>query len=264
MAPHEFCVYGAGKDWDEGLLSRAVYLNTEQWHTGWFTLAYKFMIRSNKAIDINPASACGLQHLGIRTAFLPILPLEGTPFRVDRTSISPAFGQARHIRDLTYSDTLANRPYDVLFVGAANARREAALASLAPVLADHDAFIHCPRFKGPVRAGNPDMMSTSDFVQIARNTKILLSIHQGESRYFEWHRLFLFGIMEGCVVLTEPCIPNPFVKGGRDFLECELKDMPERLRWLLETTEGQAEMNRARANCDRFRNGDVDWMRAVA
>lgn len=264
VAPHEFCVYGPGKAWGEKQLREAVFLNTEQWHTGWFSLAYKFMVMSNKAIDMNPASASGLQGLGIRTAFLPILPMDETPFYVGKTPLSDGFAKARYIHDLTYPDTLLDRPYDVLFVGVANARREAALASLAPVLAGHESFVHCPRFNGPLRQGDPDIMSTADLVQIARNSKILLNIHQGESRYFEWHRLFLFGIMEGCVVLTEPCIPNAFVQAGRDFLECELEELPDRLRWLLETAEGETEMRRIRANCDRLRQGGTDWMRATA
>lgn len=264
VAPHEFCVHGPGKDWSEAQLAEVIYLNTEQWHTSWFSLAYRFLTLSNKAIDMNPASASGLQSMGIRTAFLPLLPMEGTPFHVANAPISDEFGKARYIRDLTYPDTLAERPYDVLFVGAANPRREAALASLAPVLADHEPFLHCPSFNGPVRQGDPDMMATSDLVQIARNSKILLNIHQGESRYFEWHRLFLFGIMEGCVVLTEPCIPNAYVEAGRDFLECPLEDMPKRLRWLLETAEGHEQMSRIRANCDRLRENATDWKKIAA
>lgn len=264
VAPHEFCVHGPGKKWREPLLRQAIYLNTEQWHTSWFSLAYKFLKLSNKAIDMNPASAAGLQALGIETAFLPLLPMAGSPFEVSRAPLSDGFAKARYIEKLTYPEMLAQRPYDVLFVGASNPRREKALATLAPVLADHEAFIHCPRFDGPVRQGDPDMLATGDLVQIARNAKILLNIHQGESRYFEWHRLFLFGIVEGCVVLTEPCIPNRYVEAGEHFLECRLQDMPERLRWLLETPEGQAEMGRIRNNCDQLRARTSDWSRLAA
>ena len=70
--------------------------------------------------------------------------------------------------------------------------------------------------------------------------------------------------MEGCVVLTEPCIPNPFVEAGTDYLECELEAMPERLRWLLETPEGQAEMARIQANCHRLRQRAGDWGQLAA
>jgi len=208
---------------------------------------------------MNPASAAGLQRLGVDTAFLPLLPLAASPFEVGRAKVSEAFAKARYIHALTYPDGLADRPYDVLFVGAANTRRESALAALAPILADHEPYVHCPRFKGPVRQGDPDMMSTSDIVQLARNSKILLNIHQGESRYFEWHRLFLFGVIEGCIVLTEPCIPNAFVEAGTHYLECPVDDMPERLRWLLETDAGRAEMLRIRENCDCLRRDSADW-----
>lgn len=264
VAPHEFCVHGPGKAWGKQQLAQAIYLNTEQWHTSWFSLAHRFIVQSGKAIDMNPASASGLQGIGIRTAFLPILPLDGTPFSVAEAALTDAFVRSRYVAKLTYPVALAERPYDVLFVGASNARREAALGVIAPVLSEHEAFVHCPRFDGPVRKGDPDMMSTSDLAQIARNAKILLNIHQGESRYFEWHRLFLFGIMEGCVVLTEPCIPNGYLHAGRDYLECELSEMPERLRWLLETADGRAEMERVRANCERLRQGSPQWMKVAA
>jgi hypothetical protein len=264
VAPHEFCVHGRGKGWEELPLKRAIYLNTEQWHTGWFSHTYRYLILSNKAIDMNPASAAGLQSLGIRTAFLPITPLAGTPFSVVDAPLSHDFAKNRYLRPLSYPKELSERPYDVLFVGASNTRREAALASLAPVLAEHDTYLHCPRLNGPMRRGDPDTMMTSDLVQLARNAKILLNIHQGESRYFEWHRLFLFGIMEGCVVLTEPCIPNTLVEADRHYLECELEAMPARLRWLLETTAGRSEMQRIRANCHQLREAAGDWARLAA
>ncbi|WP_226018774.1 hypothetical protein [Novosphingobium sp. FKTRR1] len=264
VAPHEFCVHGIGNTWESHLLRDATYLNTEQWHTTWFTLAYKHILLSNKVIDINPASAAGLKRLGADTVFLPMVPLEGTPFDVPDTPISSAFGRSRFVLPLGYPDALTDRPYDVLFVGAANPRRESALAQLAPVLADHTAFVHCPRFNGPVGPDDPDIMRTSDVAQIARNAKILLNIHQGESRYFEWHRLFLFGLMEGCVVLTEPSLPNAFVEAGTHFLECEIEEMPGMLRWLLESPEGNGELQRIHGNNARLRQSALEWVRGQA
>lgn len=259
VAPHEFCVYGPGKYWSESDLAKVTYFNTEQWQTSWFTLSLGFIKKSNRALDLNSASAAGLRKLGINAAFVPILPLSGTPFDVGKASVSKTFADSRFIRDLRYPVSVLTRPYDILFVGAANARREAALASMAAVLARHEAFIHCPRFRGPVRPESPDLMSTSDLVQIALNTKILLNIHQGASHYFEWHRLFLFGMMQGCLVLTEKTIPNSYVKSGDHYIECDVGEMPDRLSWLLETDEGQKTILRINENCRKLRLESANW-----
>ncbi len=257
-APHEFCVYGQGREWPASALEAAIYLNTEQWHTTWFSLAYAFIQRSRRALDMNPESAAGLAALGIDTAFLPLLPLPGSPFAVEDGPISSAFARDRDIKALTFPDRFRERPYDLFFVGALNDRRAIALANMAECLAGHDSFLHCARLAGPVRPGDPDAMATSDVVKIARNSKILLNIHQGDSHYFEWHRLFLFGIMEGCVVVTEPCLPNQWVRSGTHYIECEAAEMPDRLDRLLGTPAGREEMERVHANCRRLRTVALD------
>jgi hypothetical protein len=246
VAPHEFCVHGAGRLWPEELQSRTVPVNTEQWHTGWFTHALRFIRKSGVGLDINPSSASGLAALGYRVAFVPLVELG--PFQVDRAPLSPEFAAARAIEPLTYPAAAADRPYALLFIGACNARRSGLLGALAPDLARHQAFVHCPRFDGPVRAGDPDAMRTSDAVQLARNARILLNLHQGEGRYFEWHRLFLLGIAKGCVVVSEPCLPNPWVIEGTHYICCEADRLAETINWLLGTTEGSAECDRIRRN----------------
>ena len=255
VAPHEFCIYGEGKDWPDTALNTAVYLNTEQWHTSWFALAYRFILRSRRALDMNPASASGLSALGIGTAFVPLLPLNGSPFAVEDGPISDDFARDRDLLPLTYPADILDRPYDIFFVGALNERRGMVLSHLGETLAERDALIHCPRHKGPVRTDDPDAMQTKDVVRIARNSKILLNVHQGESRYFEWHRLFLFGIMEGAVVVTEPSLPNSFVTAGTHYIECEAADMPAVIERLLDTPSGRDELTRIHANCRALRAG---------
>ncbi len=250
VAPHEFCVHGPGRAWSTDQRQQAIYLNTEQWHTSWFSLSLQFMLESNRgALDINPSSAAGLARLGIKTGFVPLLPLAGSCFDFPSGAISSQITQHKYIKPLSYPETFTARPYDLCFLGVGNERRNKALAGLATTLGQFDSFIHCPRLSGPVRVGNPDMMSSSDFAQIARNSKILLNIHQGDSHYLEWHRIFLSGIMEGCVVVTEPCCPVRFIESGVHYIEASLNEMPALLTELLSSSQGKRRLDEVHRNC---------------
>lgn len=243
VAPHEFCACGPGLEWSDERCRRAAYLNTEQWHTSWFALSLRYLKKSQVGLlDLNPSSAAGLTGLGMPTAFLPLLPLEGSCFDVPDEEIDPAFTRLKFIKPLTYPADVFERPYDVAFVAVMNDRRGKALAKMAECLSRHDSFLHCPRFVRPVQSGDPDMLNVRSFTQIARNSKIMLNIHQGDSHYLEWQRVFLVGIMEGCLVLTEPCTPNQIVKPGENYLECNIDDMPTMLEYLLETDAGRKTM----------------------
>lgn len=262
VAPHEYCIHGPGADWSEAQFRLAVHLNTEQWHTSWFSLAYSVMARSGRVLDINPASARGLARLGLRAGFLPILPREGGVFSFPRVPLSAQIATFRAVRPLTYADTFFERTYDILYVAALNDRRARILAALSPVLSGHDCFLHTPALTGPVTAKSANMIATGDCAQLARNAKILLNIHQGDSHYFEWHRLFLSGIWEGAVVVTEPCIDTGILKPGVHYLEVEAGLMGDYLDWLLRTPEGQGTLQQVHVNCADLRR-DVEAGRTV-
>lgn len=255
VAPHEYCIHGPGRHWPADRFAQAVSVNTEQWHTSWFSLALGVMMRSRKALDINPASARGLCKLGIATAFLPIHPAEGPTFAFPRAPLSPQTASPRWVKPLTYPDRFADRPYDILYVAALNDRRARVLAGLASRLAQYDCFLHTPLLQGPVTARSANMIPSADLAQLARNSRILLNIHQGRSGYFEWHRLFVSGIHEGCVVVTEPCVDTGIFVAGRHYLEVEAGAMGPYLDWLLGTDAGQHKMAEVHAACAVFRNG---------
>lgn len=257
VAPHEFCVHGPGKGWSVERLGEAIYVNTEQWHTSWFSLAFGVMSRSGKVLDINPASARGLCKLGMRAGFLPLVPTEGTTFNFPHAPLSTQTAGLRAIKPLTYPEDFAERPYDVLYVAALNERRARVLSQIAPNLAWHDCFLHTPLLQGPVNARSANMIPSADFNQLARNSRILLNIHQGESRYFEWHRLFVSGICEGCVVVTEPCIDTGVLTAGVHFLEIEAALMGDYVDWLLRTAEGKQKMAEIHRNCTEIRAGSI-------
>lgn len=248
VAPHEYCVHGPGVEFSPDVAEQVLHVNLEQWQTSWFSLALDKMLKSRKALDINPLSAKGLSRLGIKAGFLPLLPAQGGVFDLGKAPPSRQLTQLRAIKPLTYPRDILKRPYDILFVGYLNERRAQALAGLGHALSGFDCFVHAPRFNGPVIAENPNMIGARDLAQIAQNAKLLLNIHQGESHYFEWHRLVVSGIAQGCVPLTEPCADIGIVKPGQHYIEATIEEMPARIEWLLGTKQGRAEINRLHEN----------------
>ncbi|MCT8997416.1 hypothetical protein [Chelativorans intermedius] len=244
VAPHEFFVIGAGRAWSDKRISRAVCLNTEQWQTPWFARCFSYISKSELGVlDINPNSASGLQALGLKASFVPLLPLEGTAFAQDRRAISDTLRKHKLIKNLNYPSDINQRPYDVLYVAAHNSRREKVLSLLSETLSEYECFIHSPRFSGPIIEGDLDMLSGSDFTQIALNAKVLLNIHRDDVGYFEWHRIFLYGIMNGSVVITEPCLRNPYLRPGENYIESSVTEIPELLHGLFRTDEGRKRLS---------------------
>jgi hypothetical protein len=255
VAPHEFCALGPGRHWTADQYADAVYVNTEQWQTSWFALSLKYLRRTHRGVlDLNPSSAQGLAKLGMRTAFLPLLPLPGSCFDFsEKQPLSRHVTWHKFIEPLSYPDRLEERPYDVLCCGVLNDRRAKGLAAMAPVLARHRCFIHVPRFNRPIKQGEPDVLSAEDFGQIARNSKIMLNIHQGESHYIEWQRAFLVGMMQGAIVVSEPCYPNRFVRPGVHYVETSLERMGAVITELLTTQAGKEKMSEIHGNITDMR-----------
>lgn len=115
IAPHEFMIYGEGKQWSDDRIENSIYLNTELWQTSWFTLSLRYMQKSKLGcLDINPTSAAGLAQLGIRAAFLPILPLPGSCFEQIRQPATASLTARRYVRALEYTEDFEKRIYDML------------------------------------------------------------------------------------------------------------------------------------------------------
>ena len=239
VAPHEFFFVGPGKSWDEERRNQVVHLNTEQWQTPWFAKCFSLIASSKRGtLDMNPNSAAGLAQLGLKSAFLPIVPFSGSVFEQKRQPINEAFSRLKYIPELDYADEIGCRVYDIAYVAVSNPRRNKALAEMAGTLSSFRCFIHTPRFSRPITRDDPNMLSGSDLTQIARNSKIILNIHRDHVGYLEWHRIFLYGVVNGCVVVTEPCFRNDYIEEGKNFLAAPLEKIPELLNQLLRTEDG--------------------------
>ena len=266
VAPHEFCELGPGRHWTADQYADAVYVNTEQWQTSWFALSMKFAKQSSRGVlDLNPSSAQGLVKLGLKAAFLPLLPLPGSCFDFSGTrSLSEHVTRLKFIGSLDFPTDFHERDYDLICCGVLNERRGKALARLAPVLSAYRCFIHMPRFNRPIKPGEPDVLAAADFAQIARNSKIMLNIHQGESHYLEWQRVFLVGMMSGAVVVSEPCYANDFVQPNVHYIEARLEDMPRVVADLLSTEDGRRRMSEIHANVTGLRDAIAAGERFMA
>lgn len=249
VAPHEFFVIGPGRSWEPERIAQVAHVNTEQWQTPWFAKCFYHLISSARGVfDINPNSAAGLVQLGAKAAFLPIVPQEGSVFEQKRMPVTPELTKLKYIRPLDYPEDILDRVYDIAYVAVANPRRNKALADLAPHIAPYRNFIHTPRFSRPITRDDPDMLGGRDLTQIARNAKILLNIHRDHVGYLEWHRIFLYGVMNGCVVVTEPCFANDHILDGRNYISASLSEMPALLKELLETDSGRKRLREISAN----------------
>lgn len=249
VAPHEFFVIGPGQSWDPERIAQVAHVNTEQWQTPWFAKCFYHLMNSVRGVfDINPNSAAGLVKLGAKAAFLPIVPQEGSVFEQKRMPVTPEFAKLKYIGPLDYPEDVLDRVYDIAYVAVTNPRRSKALADLAPHIAPYRNFIHTPRFSRPITRDNPDMLGGRDLTQIARNSKILLNIHRDHVGYLEWHRIFLYGVMNGCVVVTEPCFANEHIVDGRNYISASLSEMPALLKELLETESGRKRLREISGN----------------
>lgn len=255
VAPHEFMVIGAGAGWSPERTRAAIYVNTEQWQTSWFSLTLNFVQQSNAGvIDINPNSAAALEALGFRSAFLPLLPSPGSPFDTSALpGINDKISQLKYLRPPAGTPDYFMRPYDLLFVGVSNDRRDHVLGELSGYLARWPSFVHCPALSGPLQPDDPNALSAAELNELASRSKIMLNIHRDNVSYFEWHRIVLTGIANGSVVVTENCHSNQYLEAGVHYLECAIEDMGEYLEFLLESDEGQKKLKIISQNVSKMR-----------
>ncbi len=233
VAPHEFFLLGAGRDLASAeWLGRAAVFNTEQMHTSWFSLSMPALIRAGIVLSIDHETAQALRHTGANAHFLPlVLSHSGSDAEGLRglRSWGPAVKAAGGAPDSPW----AERPVDIAFIGTLFPRRERFFAGSAERLAGYRSHLHLPKLRGPLQPQGLDTLSAASAGAIARRTKVLLNIHQSEQAYFEWHRIVCLGMLNGAVVLSEPCSPVPGLVPGVHYLEADLDHFPDLLDELL-------------------------------
>ena len=253
VAPHEFFVLGEGKRWaNDAFVRSAIMLATEQVQSPWFARSLIFLLRAKAVADINEQNAALLRkgrvnaaavQPGYSPSFLPLA--APAPALPDLPNLPNAE------RDFEPSESFAERPLDLLFLGSHTARRERLLDQMALRSTGLRTYIHLRHMDRPLQPATDPMASTAVTAALLMRSKVLLNIHRDDDPYFEWWRLMQAFWLK-TVVVTEPCFPHSLYKPGRHFFEETPGQIPQLLDWLTRSDEGRAKAEevRARAHTD--------------
>jgi hypothetical protein len=221
--PHEFHAWGSPSGFpDARQRTRTIALCTENPGTEWFEATYQLVAEFGVAVSINRSSAAELRRRGIRCEHLQL-------------------GYSRPW-DSWLRDEAVKRPIDVLYLGAADPRRDPLLAGLGRELWARECQFLVPPLE-PRTAPRPDFLKGEEKYQRLRSARVLLNLHRTTSSALEWMR-FLEAICNGCVVVSEPCLDSAPLIPGEHFLVAgaesiagvanDILDDPDRLRGLRE------------------------------
>ena len=223
--PHEFQAWGARDGFPEAAQrERTIALCTENPGTEWFEHTYQLVPQFAAAVSINRSSAAELSRRGIRCEHLQL-------------GYSPLW-------DLWQRDEDGERPIDVLYLGAADPRRDPLLAGLGAELAERSCQFLVPPLEPRTRP-RPDFLKEAEKYQRLRSAKVLLNLHRTTSSALEWMR-FLEAICNGCVVVSEPCLDGEPLLPGEHFVAANVEEIPAAVNRLLDQPD-QLRLMRERA-----------------
>jgi tetratricopeptide (TPR) repeat protein len=252
VAPHEFYFLGEGGAWkDLAGTPNTVLYNTEQVQTHWFCLAFPFLLKAPLVLDINFQTAeilrradCNVVHF--MPGHLPTAPYTQAYVDVSEIELIKGYSFARQRYNWLEINNIDDRPIDVLFIGSHAPRRDKALSRLGG-LSDTFRFvcIYTPQ-EVPLREQSYSTTSTAINCALAQRAKIVLNIHRDWLGYFEWSRMVMQGFWQGACVVSDPSLPSPIFEPGVHYLEDNVRQIGELIRWLLETQEGREKLNATR------------------
>ena len=223
VIPHEFHAWGDPQGFpDAAQRARTIALCTENPGTEWFEQTYELVAGFAAAVSINRSSAAELERRGVRCEHLQL-------------GYSPLW-------DTWHRDGGFERPIDVLYLGAADPRRDPLLAGIGGELWMRECQFLVPPLEPRTRP-RPDFLKEADKYHRLRSAKVLLNLHRTTSSALEWMR-FLEAICNGCVVVSEPCLDSEPLVADEHFLTASVErigdvinrllDEPARLRRLRE------------------------------
>ena len=224
LIPHEYYACVREERWPtRAQLARTIAFCTEQPGTQWFDLAAKHARSARAVLDIYRGSVRVLERKGIRTEH----------FRLGYTSFW----------DRWERDERAERPVDVLHLGAVNERRLRALAGYAGTLWPHRTRLLIPPER-PKTDERADFLLGDSKWDCLREAKVLLNLHRQESAYFEWVRV-LEAIANGCVLVSERSPDSAPLVPGEHFVSGTLENLALLADHLLQDEQRLATMRLA-------------------
>jgi hypothetical protein len=225
VIPHEFRAWGdPGGFPDARQCERTIALCTENPGTEWFEQTCQLVPQFAAAVSINRSSATELQRRGIRCEHLQL-------------GYSPLW-------DSWKRDESVERPIDVLYLGAADPRRDPLLAGFGRDLSARMCQFLIPPLEPRTRP-RPDFLKGADKYHRLRSAKILLNLHRTTSSALEWMR-FLEAICNGCVVVSEPCLDGDPLVPGEHFVAVSVEGIGPAIDHLLDQPD-QLQLMRERA-----------------
>ncbi len=212
--PHEFDAWGGTwpNAWQR---ERTIALCTENPGTPWFEATYALVPQFALAVSINRASAAELRRRGIRCEHLQL----GYTSRWDSWK-----GEENTEREL-----------DVLYLGAADPRRDPLLASIGKQLWRWNCQFLVPPLE-PRTSARPDFLLGAEKYGRLGSARVLLNLHRTTSSALEWMR-FLEAISNGCVVVSEPCRDDAPLIPGEHYIPVQTAEMAGAVDRLLQTPD---------------------------
>lgn len=268
VAPHEFFRLGRGPEWlREDIVADSLIFNTEQVQTPWFLRALPAMLMARGVIDICAQTADMLSRAGVRALHQPpgarLRPVALT--EEDRSH--PLFAALPRAAKAGGNPALpfGSRPLDLAFFGTSSPHRARFFARATPVLAEFESFLYCrPDSRGPIQDTGGDGALSRLACHVSANARITLNIHRDEFGYFEWHRMVRAGMCSGSLVVSEPCLPHPFIVPGQHYFEEQLRYLPDLIEWLLSSSDGREAAQRVIAQASDLMRGALSPAQSAA
>jgi GT2 family glycosyltransferase len=210
LPPHEYFALTAEDEIDKRALKRTLFITAEQPGTTHFEENVRLANLSGGLFDINRSAARAYARRGVAARYL----------------------------QLGYSPSLDHFPgesdpkIDLLFMGAYSPRRARVLAGCARNISLIKSRLVISDNSRPNPDSSAAFVSGENKVQLLRDSRMILNIHQNELPYFEWARV-IDAIHCGCVILTEhstdyhPLVPGVHLASARP------KALGDLIEWLV-------------------------------
>jgi hypothetical protein len=211
VVPHEHYVCEPAAAWPSTeQLERTIALCVENPFTPWFDLVCELAPQFPQVLAINQSSVDALRDRGIAADHLQL-------------------GYTRHWD--SWNGHEGARPIDVTYLGSAHPRRDALVASYGQWLWPRRTAMLVPPIETKPSARPDYLVDGAKYAHLTRS-KVLVNLHQENTRSFEWVR-GLQAIANGCVVVSEPSGDHDPLVPGEHFVVAAPESIPHVVEGLL-------------------------------
>lgn len=252
IAPHEFFIFPLPDYYrSAGFLTSYIAFNTEQLPSPWFRAGLSALYAARAALDINFHSATVLSAAMPAEYFLPPFSSELRDWylaQMDRDHVLFRWLDPDIRRRFGIAVPIAERPLDLFFAGYKTPERTNFFVRSASYLAQKDCFLAYSDTPPSTRQLDSSTASLfPNYLGLAAQTKIVLTLHRYPVGYFEWERIVAQGFANGAVVMASRCLRSPFFTPGVHYLEMPMRNLDKLVKWVLDTSAG-AQRAQAAAN----------------